>query len=506
MNTGILEDKKFSAFVVLIIVLSVVFKYSYASYYTPQNSAFEQIAWQYSINHCATHNLSLNELNSSASDPASLGPALLSLITTHVLDSSSALSLALILTLSIFSGLQLFIAYNFFGKTSAYFFGLWLLVQFPIMWPHSVAFYGNGTLNAIFPFLLLCFCGKTAGTILQSVYRGLLFSVLLLFSLQNLFLLPVYLLSGNYIGSNKKLLHLLAFAAVSIAGYLALYSIYCILASSSVVEQIKLLFLNILPEVNSKTLLVNFAILFTDTLSQGLFQFKIDSALNFMAYWAIMICSAVSFGYYILKFKQISSAQRASFLFLIVFFMGFALSVFFQQYPQKFTFSSLRVLSYCLPLLALLIIHALLQNYGAGKVLLALFFVCSLYYTYNFLKTTEVTPPQEHKVVGWLLAKKFRSEPQVLLEIAANAEKPKAEQLMVGYGWGLTAVYLKDIAASDSSKVIALAKTLRSFGINNAEKLREGYGIAFSDGISPALNKVHLATLTHLLNDSAGTQ
>jgi hypothetical protein len=183
----------------------------------------------------------------------------------------------------------------------------------------------------------------------------------------------------------------------------------------------------------------------------------------------------------------------ASMSIVVLFVMVYAFSPFYGKSYHETGYVYYRHWCYILPVLVLIMINGFVHTgklkwYMAGAWLI-ICGIASLQYIGSAKKNDEPL----YRPAGWILARKYRNDPGKLFRIHAMVDTSYGRELLVGFGWGLSAAICRNEAGH--AAVEKLVIIIRSSPVNDQPAMIEGVYYSFSKGITPVLDQRLLAEL-----------
>jgi hypothetical protein len=130
-------------------------------------------------------------------------------------------------------------------------------------------------------------------------------------------------------------------------------------------------------------------------------------------------------------------------LIIFIFTVAFAASPFYTEFTGEKGYMYYRYFTYIIPLMAVVVIYAFQQTGKLRFTLSASWILICFYFSVTFMN--DVTPQKDisYRAAGWVLARKYGDQPVKLKSLKAVAPEDAKQELMIGFGWGLTATLLE---------------------------------------------------------------
>lgn len=171
---------------------------------------------------------------------------------------------------------------------------------------------------------------------------------------------------------------------------------------------------------------------------------------------------------------------------ILLFSIAYAMSpVFFDRVDAK-SYLPYRHFTFILPLLVLLMMVGLVQLRASAWVLGAWLVVCASA-SLTFMVRTSPCASGNDGATGWVLARKYGHDPERLVGMVEFAPEPSREDLLRGFGWGMTATIFEHTSLRDSMPMARMCRYWSRFPARYRVQLLDGVRVAFAPGITPVL-------------------
>lgn len=383
-----------------------------------------------------------------------------------------------------------------FGDTIAAWFGIWTLLAVPVMIPWGTVNFGLHALSSLFPFLLLYTMHRYKDHIHLPFLAGIVCAAAVSFSYDSLVLIPVCLLFFLVVPGKNKIQAIAVFLAVFAiamlphtwmrAGMYPYGNNDLLLSVRSVAWQ------DMLPAHHWIRVLT---IWFT-TLPGSLIvsSAHVLPPLAELGIVCVFLFSGLALFIFYRKIKPIHWMSIAIVFFFVTVY---AVSPFYGGRYDSDSYRYYRHLCYIIPLLAV-VCMAGYMNSGAGKsyLLPAWITVCGLL-SIQFMLTAKRSIQPAYRPAGWILMKKYAGNNDLLLHMHAVAGDQYKNELMTGYGWGLSALSLA--GKNDTVPVKELVRLIRQYPGMYRGQLINGVHYSFAPGITPTLDPKLLGVFDHYI-------
>ena len=494
---------------VLFVALGTAVRLAFGLHTTVWNTAHDQLAW----------NLSLEEMVARGAFiykqlmhyPYEGGTFLISLVALPFLTLHKimpALSIALLLIDTCIRFVQIKISRKIFGPVTAFWYGIWTILAIPELIPWGTCFVGLHATSALFPFIFMYFVLCPPAKMQRPVVAGVVAVVSIMYSYNNVILVPAYVLWIVFFEQNTRLK---IQESLKFIFLLMLLMIPHVLIRLYADHGFHLDALAILPVRNKSwedisvwSGLVNLVQTWWGTLPASVF---ISSAPGLSAFWhrnlALVLIAA---GLITLIFLQKEKRAASVLGLLIVFFfsVAYSFSIFHTENISNKSFYFYRYFSFILPLLAVLIVHGFSGPFKYSLTCKVLWIViCGGFTVSYFFSSTSYSKPS-FRTAGWILAKKFGDDPGMLVQLQSIAPADEKSELMKGFGWGLCATLLKDRHPDETVPIEKLGRLYNLIPNEQKAACKEGILYAFTAGLTPVLDKGFLPALNKSMPDDTG--
>jgi len=212
-------------------------------------------------------------------------------------------------------------------------------------------------------------------------------------------------------------------------------------------------------------------------------------SLLFTAIIGVILITLIAFGlksFY--KEKGLSSVIKICSAGLVVtFFLFYAFSPFYSNYLPGRSYVSYRHLTYIVPFLVALVIYGYSISEKTGKMLFTSWMILCIAGTFYFTIKEPMNKQPLYKPTGWILAKKFGHDVNHLVRINSMADEKYKNDILFGYGWGLSATLFEK--SIDRSSIDQLLKIVEQFPLEKIDQVKAGVRFSFDSSVTPILDK-----------------
>ena len=479
--------------IILLVILGTIVRLVYGIYHRGWLSAADQLAWGQSLEEMMHSGLvSYKQLIHYPHEGGSFFISLIAIGLRPFGNILPPLSMAALFVDTLSRFFQILLSRRIFGSPTAAWFALWTVMALPLILPWGTVNYGLHSLSSFIPFVFIYFATTYKSRLPGSVLCGIVAGFSVAFSYDNLILIPAYLVWVMFTGKNEenKLPHMIRFLGFALLALVPHILLRLFADNGFNLEHLPVTTIRGFSwkEFFSFTHLANILPVWYKSLPASFFL----SAGNFMssAYQRdiVLIFCFTGLGFSVLKIRENKRSVGLAFLIFITFTIAYALSPFYAGLIDMKTYLYYRHFSYILPLLALLVFNGFAKTGKAQFVLAGLWIIiCGIFSTVYLTSAKPVTSGL-YSAEGWILAKKYGEDVSMLMRLYKTAPADQQEELMIGFGWGLTATLLQDKSEKDSLRVKQLVKIYNQFPKTQQTLLKQGIQQSFKPGITPILD------------------
>ncbi len=452
----------------------------------------DQLAWGLSIDEMVSSgNYNYTQLMHNAFESGSWLPGLLSIPFRPLATILPALSWSALLIDLLSRIIQIKIVQNVFGNKCALWFGWWTVFSIPLILPWSTVNCGLHSLSAFFPFLFLYVITKIHGKKLAPVYLGLFCGLAMSFSVDNLVLFPVSVLAilwGEKISLNK-IASVFYFLLIFFISFLPFLLARKYLNTGFQLESESVVSLRGVDFGNPFTIkhFGKFIAVWFTTLPLSLLLTKLPLLLTTIIGLAVLALIIFGVKYFFKENDLASLLKICAAGMVITFFLFYAFSPFYSNYLPGRSYVSYRHLTYIVPFLVALVIYGYSISEKTGKMLFTSWMILCIAGTFYFTIKEPMNKQPLYKPTGWILAKKFGHDVNHLVRINSMADEKYKNDILFGYGWGLSATLFE--RSNDRSSIDQLLKIVKQFPLEKIDQVKAGVRFSFDSSVTPVLDK-----------------
>ncbi len=382
---------------------------------------------------------------------------------------------------------QIRVAAALFGRSTAIWFGAWTVLSVPLILPWGTVDFGLHSLVAFVPFLFIRYAMDEGH---QDRKLGVIAGLGGCLAYDSLILVPAYVAWSFMVGGAKKstLRRAAVFLLGAVVGFLPHVVLRMFLDNAFSLENMPALGVRGLEQepLRMVSALSDLITVWTSTLPASFLLSAVEplssrvTALVVLSFLLLGVGSAL---------RARPARMRVEWLILwviLLFSIAYAMSpVFFDRVDAK-SYLPYRHFTFILPLLVLLMMVGLVQLRASAWVLGAWLVVCASA-SLTFMVRTSPCASGNDGATGWVLARKYGHDPERLVGMVEFAPEPSREDLLRGFGWGMTATIFEHTSLRDSMPMARMCRYWSRFPARYRVQLLDGVRVAFAPGITPVL-------------------
>ena len=473
----------------VLVLLGTLVRFVYGFHAALWRCAPDQAAWDLNLRYALhTGGSAYHELIHYPHEGGSLLLSLLAIALTPLDGWLPPLSWAALVVDTLSRYFQIRIATRLFGESTAIWFGAWTVLSVPLILPWGTVDFGLHSLVAFVPFLFIRYAmdqerpDRKLG-VLAGLGGCLAYDCLLL--------VPAYMAWSFTVGGVKKstLVGAAGFLLGAIVGFLPHIVLRMFLDNAFSLENMPAMGVRGLEQepLHMVFALPNLITVWTSTLPASFLLSAFEPLSSRMT--ALLVLSFLLFGV-VNAVRARRSRAVAEWLILwviLLFSIVYAMSpVFFDRVDAK-SYLPYRHFTFILPLLVLLMVVGLARLRANAWVLGAWLVVCASA-SLTFMVRTTLCVSGNDGATGWVLARKYGHDPERLVGMVELAPEPNREELLRGYGWGMTATIFEHASPGDTVPMERMCHYWSRFPARYRAQLLDGVRVAFAPGITPVLD------------------
>lgn len=474
----------------LFVLVGVLYRFFHGWHHMLWNAAPDQLAWGLVLDEMVqSGNWSYAQLMHYPHEGGTLVLSLLSLPFRPLAGIMPPLSWVELLVDTLSCCIQIAVVRRHFQPRTALLFTAWTVFSVPLIIPWATVNFGLHSLMAFAPFLLLHY---TIGSRASAWKAGLACGVCIALAYDCLVLLPAY---GCWLLLQRRSLRALfahgsRFAlgcALPLIPHLLL-RLFCDIGFHLVGADEILSIRGLEWAGLSSALLVNVLTTVHSTLPAS-FLISTFTAIPSPAL-AIVVLGFIVCGTIGAFAKR---GQRPLALSLIALSIGwflllYGISPLFTARVDVHGYFHYRHFCFIAPLLVLWMCQGF-EALGKGMALGILWVLLCATGSINETARTDRFPYPYVKATGWVIGRKFGHDPEHLVRVIDAAPGYFRNDLLYGYGWGITAAVFDGEHAPDPKPIGALERLWVQFPADMRPMLLNGVEQAFTPGITPDLDE-----------------
>lgn len=480
--------------IVVIVCLGAVVRLIYGLQTMAWLASPDQLAWGIAIDEMmGSGHISYQQLIHYPHEGGSILLSLMAICLRPFATWVPPLSLAALLLQSISIFIQIMVCKKLFGGISTWWFAIWTVFAVPILIPWGTVNFGLHSLAAFWPFVSMYVLFKPATGLRRSWLAAIVCGFAVWFSYDNLILIPACIF-GLAIGPcnlRNKLSSVVIFICIlSVILGLHLFIRHS-LDSGFQLKEMKIFSIRGATDswkLNPASLRNIFP--FWHSIIPDALQLSFPCFVSHhLARIAVCLLLSLSI---IMAYLRNFRTRRPIILALAIigmFGVSFVISPFYFDPTDKMTYVIYRHLPYIIPLFLCVVLHGMLiQRKPLPIVTIAFIAVCTISSMKN-INHTERKNNEAYMAAGWILVSKFGSNKEKLQNLVNYVPIEGKNEVIKGYGWGLTSLILENSSQKYGIKLSKLLHLLNQFPAEYKPLLVEGVHFAFQPGITPILDK-----------------
>jgi hypothetical protein len=474
-----------------ILLLGTAVRFAYGFYAKTWLAAPDQLAWGLDID-AMLHSKawSYTQLAHAPHEGGSFLISLISLLFRPLQFLMPPLSFAALAIDTVSRFIQVRITQKLFGSVTALCFGVWTILSVPLLLPWGIVNFGLHSLVSFIPFVFFYFALVYKDNKFLPVIFGIITGIAVSFSYDSIILIPASILFLVLNGKNArlKLNELLLFLGVSIIVLLPHVFTRLFLYSASSLHTEHVLAVRGVPfDVFTITHIKNLCTVWFSVLPGSFLLsspvFLSPNLLRLVVFFFLFAGMA----FYLVNRSTEKNEKWLAAGMVLLFVTAYAFSPFYGGSYSSKSYVYYRHLCYIIPFLTVLIVHGFLTS---GKF--KWYFVCMWLIlcggaSIQYMISTQPVQQPAYKAAGWILAMKYGGNINKLRQIDSATGIEYQNELLFGFGWGLSADIFKN--RSDSAAVEQLVHAINEYPLKEQPVVIEGVWYSFNKGITPLLDQ-----------------
>jgi len=488
--------KKWHLVIILLAGTIIRFIYGYSS--KAWLGAPDQLAWGLSIDEMLhSKTWSYIQLIHAPHEGGSFLISLVSILFRPLQFILPSLSFTALLIDTIARLIQIKITQKLFGNETACWFGAWTIASVPLLIPWATVNFGLHSLFSFVPFVFFYFAIIYKENKYLPVLCGIISGIAVSFSYDSVVLVAVSILFLLFATKNLKvkLFNILIFFIACILVLLPHVFTRVYLNTGGALDANPAFSIRGVP-LDDLFTAPHFGNLCTVWFTSLPGSYLLSS-LNFLpAGLSLVIMLLFLFTgilFYVLSDSIKKETKLLSLCILILFLAAYAFSPFYGGSYHNKSYVYYRHLCYIVPFVTAIMITGFIHS-GKFKLYLltAWIILCSVASFQYISATPKITQPA-YRAAGWVLAKKYGDHVNKLFQIHAITETRYQDELLIGFGWGLSAAILQN--KSDSGSIEKLIQVVKQCPEKYKPEIIQGVRYSFAKGITPVLDPELLTLL-----------
>ena len=378
-----------------------------------------------------------------------------------------------------------------FGPVAAGWFALWTVLSVPLLIPWATLNFGLHSLTSFLPFIFLYYLTSERSKYSRALVCGVITGLSISLSYNSLIFIPAFLVYTFFIPAlpKQKLFIAGQFILITILTLIPHFLTRYYFDTGFILLDLPVFSVRGVPPENIFTFehVNNFFHAWHRALPSSFLISSAEFISSYLQRDIIFIFFMIAGILLIIKHKENNKIIYPILMVIFLYMLLYAFSPFYSDEINIKSFIYYRHLTYIVPLVGVTLIYAFLKFEKIGTYfMIAWLLVCGSG-IFIFFKTTKQPEQYAYRAAGWVLAEKYGDDTKKLMSIYHVTPDDQKEEIMTGYGWGLTTVLLNEKNFPDTIALHKLIMLLDQFPLEQKEFLLLGAQHAFKPGITPVL-------------------
>ena len=501
MPTGNYILKKWHLLAILFAGTLIRFIYGYTS--KAWLGAPDQLAWGLSIDEMLhSKNWSYIQLIHAPNEGGGLLISLVSLLFRPFQFILPSLSFAALTLDTIARLVQIKTTQKIFGNQTAFWFGVWTILSVPLIIPWGTVNFGLHSLTSFIPFVFFYYAVTYKENKYLPAICGLISGIAISVSYDSVILIPVSVLfvlsvSSGFKTGFVKVLTLLAVCSLAVLPHLfaRVYFYTGFSLETNPVLSVRGVPLN---NVFTGSHFTNLFMAWCKPLPGSFLLSSIHFFGETVLTLIVFLFLAAGFLFYIFKATIKTNIKLLSSGIIFLFVAAYAFSPFYEESYRSKSYVYYRHLSYIIPFVTVIMINGFLHSGKLKWYLVSTWLILCGFASFQYMYAFRPIDKPTYRAAGWILARKYGDNVNKLFQIHAIAEIQCQDELLTGFGWGLSTALLKN--KTDTGSVNKLIQKLDQCPAVYQPGIIKGIYYSFTKGITPVLDQKLAAVLDSYLS------
>jgi hypothetical protein len=452
----------------------------------------DQLAWEAELEELLRNgNFSYKQLIHYPHEGGSFFISLLALLLIPFKTIMPALSLAALLIDTAIRFVQIRITQRVFGDRAGWAFAVFSILSLPSLLPWATVNFGLHAISSVFPFLLLYFATSVRAKERSAIYCGLLSGAAISFAFDNIILVPAYLLflAVTYRQQTHVVRSFFQYAGCTILALLPYLCCRLFIEQSFAFEDPGIFSVRDLSFENpfSAEQASHLYKVWYTSLPASFFL----SAVNWLSsrfHTTIVLAFLLPALFIAVRKGSADPPKLLASLLILCFVVIYSLSPVYTASIEHKSYIDYRYMSYLLPFLLALMISSFVSLPKAGVLISYTWISLCAFFSLVYISHLQPAKIALYEPAGWVLAKKYGSEPHKLLQIVQAYDEATQQEMKKGFGWGISTGLLRDEKAPATAAVEKINILYRQFPPSDRQFVREGILFSFDAYVTPRLD------------------
>lgn len=474
----------------MLVLLGTVVRFAFGYEKELWRCAPDQIAWGLNLDLAFRDGgLAYHELIHYPHEGGSVILSLLAMLMRPLEGGLPPLSWAALVADALSRYVQISVAERVFNRVTAIWFAVWTVLAVPLLLPWGTVDFGLHALVAFVPFVFI----RQAMEPHRAAWKlGVLAGLGGCLAYDCLIVVPAYLV-WSFLGERdrkSRLLRSAGFLAGCVLGLLPHLALRIFPDNAFGLENMPALGVRGLEQepLGLLSALPKLATVWTTTLPASFMLSSVDVLSPRMIASVVSVFLGLGLLGAVLRRREEAKAEWLIAMTVLMFTVAYAAGpLFFDRVDSK-SYLPYRHFAFVLPLLVLIVISGLARLPRSAWLLGAWLALCSTA-SLAYMISIVPCPVRNDGAAGWVLARKYGHDPERLMSLLEVATKEAREELLRGYGWGMTTTLFEHGRGKGDQSMDRMSGIWSRLPESFRPGMLDGVRTAFTPGITPVLDK-----------------
>lgn len=476
----------------IALILGTIVRAVYGVFAENWMDAPDQLAWDLSIKEAAlTGTINYRSLMHYPHEGGSLFISLIAICLRPFEHIMPPLSLAALLIETIGRFIQIKFSQRLFGSKVAAWFSVWTVLSIPLLLPWATLNFGLHALFSFLPFVFLYYLTQDQSKYPKFLLCGIITGLSISLSYNSVIFIPAFIIYTLFTLSDlkKSIIYTGKYLFFTFITLLPHLTARFFLDSGFNLQDDPVFSIRGAEGAIGGEQFTNFIVSWHRVLPASFLLSSISFISTFLQRDMVFIFFMITVILIIVRHRSNIVAIYGALLLVLFYILFYAFSPFYADEIKEKSFVYYRHLTYIAPIIVLIMIYA----FGRFKkinlyLMIPWLLICG---TGSIMLINQIFMRSNYNfdAAGCVLAQKYGDDVEKLISIYSVAPGNEKNEIMVGYGWGLTSAILDKKTTEDTLAVQKLVDLLQQFPDEHKENLFKGVQKAFAPDITPMLNQ-----------------